>query len=187
MTAMTKSQETFRGIGLEVVLFALAGGLAAWSLHRWGEFASLTPDKLEPVLRSTGSTVAQMALTLAGFILTSTAIFTAFSDKPLVRSMYDSGHAQYLIILMYIAIGTNIVACVLGMWVAIAPAPVLKVFYAVVGSGIAALVALASVLRKLAMVLLYINRSSAGQKAANDPNVVDVDMSIKAVGKAHLP
>lgn len=120
-------------------------------------FCDFQTDKFDAIVRAFGSTLAQIALTLAGFILTSTAIFTAFGDKPLIQNMYRSGHAKNLIVHMYAAIFFDLLSCAFGLWVSIDPQPTLMMMYALIGLATACLMSLLGVLRKLWYVLTFIH------------------------------
>lgn len=175
---MTKSSAVFKDAVSTAFICAAFGGSVALAAWYCGSFDDFQIDKLDAVVRAFGSTLAQIALTLAGFILTSTAIFTAFGDKPLIQNMYRSGHAKNLIVHMYIAIFFDLLACVFGLWVSIAPKPTLIMMYALIGLATACLVTLLGVMRKLWYVLTFIH----GDKLERpDVEFEDVDHTPTAV------
>lgn len=156
---MKKSTAALKA-GQKTTIVCLIVGVVTTIVLRWRyPYNGFSDAELLSISRALGGTIAQIAVTLAGFILTSTAIFTAFSDKPLVQNMYKSGHASNLIAHMYIAIAFTIIACVSGVWALVTPVSDTLIIAILVGSAAACLTALIGVMRKLWFVLHFINGS----------------------------
>lgn len=175
---MTKSNGVYRGGICSVLLGVCIGAAASAAVWRYAPFTALPPSTIDSIMRAFGNTLAQLSLTMAGFILTSTAIFTAFGDKPLIQNMYKSGHAKNLIFHMYLAIGFNLLACVGGIATSIAPTPSLYVLHVLIGLAVMCLYSIATVMRKLWYVLTFIH---GAQHRAKD--IEDVDHSAKPIGR----
>lgn len=163
MMRMTKSNAAFRGGACSILVCVLVGASIAFALSKWGSYNGLSESEWSSVTRSLGSAISQISVTLAGFILTSTAIFTAFSDKPLVQNMYKSGHAKNLIIHMYIAIFFTMIACVSGIWALVMPISGNSMIAILFGVSSASLAALLGVMRKLWYVLNFVHGERENQ------------------------
>lgn len=174
---MTKFQEVFRGAVKSALWCAAVGVALFWLIEKYGGFDVFTEKEFLPVARSLGGAISQISITLAGFVLTSTAIFAAFGDKPLVQAMYESHHAHALIARMYIAIAFNIVSCAAAVWVTITPELTTTMFMGLLGMAGACIASLVNVLHKLWYVLVHVN----GQ--GRDQHYEDIDGTIKSVGE----
>jgi hypothetical protein len=176
---MKKSTEIFRG-ALRSIAFDLLLGVAIFFIcKKYAGFEEIQAKEFDQIARSLGSVIAQISITLAGFVLTSTAIFTAFSDKPLINAMYVSGHAAALISRMYISIFINLITCIIAIWLTIAPNITIDLFVLLLGFASSCLASLVNVLHKLWFVLNYVNH----QDPLSDETYQNIDISPTSMKK----
>lgn len=155
---------------------AVVGVAIAYGMIELNIYSEVPTIELQAVSRTLGGTIAQIAMTLAGFILTSMAIFAAFGDKPLVKNMYKSGHASNLIVHMYIAIFFSVLVSIAGIWVLIMPAPGQMASSLLVGLSVSCLTAIFGVMRKLWYVLHFVHGDPSSKIEYEN-----IDQSVKEV------
>ncbi|NYT64687.1 hypothetical protein H0A58_01735 [Alcaligenaceae bacterium] len=177
---MMKSKEVFKGALLSILFCLLFGAGVVYLTNRFAGFELLPLPDLAIVSRTMGSAMSQISITLAGFVLTSTAIFTAFGDKPLIKSMHKSGHANALIARMYIAIAFDLIACAIAIWAIISPSVSLLFFLTLIGLASCCFASLISVMHKLWYVLNYINTPRTD--SPNDDRYETIDHTAKPIG-----
>lgn len=175
---MTKSVEIFSGTIKSILKSVALGGVAFYLLHSYFDLSALSSHDTLSIFRSMGSTLSQISITLAGFILTSTAIFTAFGDKPLIQAMYISGHASALIARMYIAITISIITCISALYLVVIPNPKEFFFFLTISLAFSCLYSLSSVMFKLWYVLHYI---SPTPPTSDDSEYEDINHEAKPV------
>ena len=81
----------------------LSGVMCWWALRYFDPAAGLSADHLtalETNMRALSATVAQIAATMAGFVLAALALLLSLTDRELIKRMSVSGHLHVLIIRM---------------------------------------------------------------------------------------
>lgn len=136
-------------------------GIACWFLLRYvdpaGWFDAEHLSHLSSNLRTLGGTVAQIAATMAGFILAALALLISMSDRELIKRMSVSGHLHVLLIRMKFSLMLCLVLTVGGVAYIVIPSLGTQHLYLAASALVSVTLSILDVLWKLVMVFLFLS------------------------------
>jgi hypothetical protein len=148
-----------------------AFGAACWyALNHFDPAASLADEELVDLstnLRTLAATLAQIAATMAGFILAALALLLSLSERDLIKRMSVSGHLHVLILRMKMSLVFCLVLTVIGVALIVIPGLGVKHLYFAASTSASVALSILDVLRKLLMVFFFLSPLPQGEKKAS--------------------
>lgn len=148
----------------------IGAGFFCWlALNHFDPAGSLAGEGLAELavnIRTLAATTAQIAATMAGFILAALALILSLSDRILVQRMSVSGHLHVLILRMTLSMVFCLALTVGG--IAFIVIPELGVAHLYIAAAACSSVALSilDILRKLATVFFFLSPLPTGEPEA---------------------
>lgn len=139
----------------------VVAGVICWFVLRYADPASgLAGDELTALsvnLRTLAGTVAQIAATMAGFILAALALLLSLSERELIKRMSVSGHLHVLLLRMKLSMVLCLVLTVGGVAYIVIPALGTQHLYLAASALVSVALSILDVLWKLVMVFFFIS------------------------------
>lgn len=132
-----------------------AGGLAG------GDLTALSSN-----LRTLAGTVAQIAATMAGFILAALALLLSLSERELIKRMSVSGHLHVLLLRMKLSMLLCLALTVGGVAYIVIPELGIQHLYLAASVLVSVALSILDVLWKLVMVFFFISPLPKGEPQA---------------------
>ena len=170
----------YKGAALSALWHMFFGLLVCLIIFKYGKFNCLPSNKMESIITNVSSISAQIGFTLAGFVLATTAIFAAFSDKPLIKSMNKSGHSSVIILRMLLSIGYSFALSMTGVYFLFFPNSNLISIFILAFVVVFCISSLIDILKKFWRILSYINNEDHSNNN-NDDGYENIDQTPKMV------
>lgn len=136
-------------------------GVFCWFVLRYadpaGGLAANDLNALSSNLRTLAGTVAQIAATMAGFILAALALLLSLSERELIKRMSVSGHLHVLLIRMKLSMMLCLALTVGGVAYIVIPDLGTQHLYLAASALASVAISLLDVLWKLVMVFFFIS------------------------------
>lgn len=139
----------------------VAAGAICWFVLKYADPAGgLAGDDLTALsanLRTLAGTVAQIAATMAGFILAALALLLSLSERELIKRMSISGHLHVLLLRMKLSMVLCLALTVGGVAYIVIPALGTQHLYLAASASASVALSILDVLWKLVMVFFFIS------------------------------
>mgnify|MGYP006149915545 CR=1 FL=1 len=144
-----------------VFAFWIGSGVVCWLVLKHFDPASwLVGKDLEELganMRTLSATVAQIAATMAGFVLAALALLLSLSERELIKRMSVSGHLHVLIIRMKLSMVLCLVLTVGGVAFIVIPGLGTTHLYLAASACVPVAMSFLDVLWKLVMVFFFLS------------------------------
>lgn len=148
----------------------LVAGVVSWVVLKYanpaGELTGEELNALSANLRTLGGTVAQIAASMAGFILASLALLLSLSERELIKRMSVSGHLHVLLLRMKLSILLCLVLTVGGVTYIVIPELGTQHLYVAAAALVPVALSVLDVLWKLVMVFFFLSPLPKGAPQA---------------------
>lgn len=139
----------------------IGAGVVCWfTLKHFDPAAGLVGkdfDELGANMRTLSATLAQIAATMAGFVLAALALLLSLSERELIKRMSVSGHLHVLVIRMKMAMVLCLALTVGGVAFIVIPGLGPAHLYLAAAACVPVTISLLDVLLKLVMVFFFLS------------------------------